>query len=113
MEFLHKNSANFVMKVCALHIDLHVIGGMSYKQAFLLLLKQDLLTGADHILPKRFAHLPGNRNRPAAAVFFHRVIQLTGHLIRRRAGTAGVGENVHIREGAPADEIQTLLKFLL
>ena len=38
---------------------------------------------------------------------------LTGHFVRGGAGTAGIGEDVHIRKAAFSDKGQALIEFFL
>ena len=71
------------------------------------------MAGTDQFLAVGKAHFLGHGDGGAGTGFLGVVMMLAGHLVRRSAGAAGIGENVHIRKGALPDEIQTLLELLL
>ena len=94
-------------------IDLDIVGGVPAVEGKVQIFKEHLLGRADHIFPVGSVHLLGNGNGPPAPLLLHGVAQLTGHFICRGAGAAGIGEDVHIRKIALANEFQALAELLL
>ena len=86
---------------------------MATPEALLLLLEEHG-QGLPHpaLQPGR-PQLLRHRRRPAGPRLLFRLGHLAGQGGRRGAGTAGVGEDVHGGEGAPAYKVQGLVELLL
>ena len=104
---------NQIVKIFSFRVNFHIVGSVAGVETAVHFLKKYGLGGADEILPVGKIHFSGYGNGPAAPVFLGGIIMLPGHLVRGGAGTAGIGENVHIGKIAFANEGKTLLKFLL
>ena len=107
------NILHLIVKICALNIYLRIIRCVAGVKLSVHLLKEDALGGANETSAVAFAHFPGNSNGPTAPVFLGGIVVLPGHLVRRGAGTPGIGENVHIGKITFADERKTCIKFFL
>ena len=110
---VNSDRAYLVVQILALGIDFHIVGSVAGVEAAVHFLKKHGLGGADEILPVGKIHFCGHGNGPAAPVFLGGIVMLAGHLVRRGAGTAGVGENVHIRKAALLNKRKALVEFFL
>ena len=76
------------------------------------LFKKHRMDSADKAFHIAMAQLGRMGDGLPAPGFFYSVSQLAGHFIRRRAGAAGVGENMHVRKAALFHKAKTLPEVL-
>ena len=101
------------MEVFAFRVDLHVIGSVSGVILPILFLKKDYQRPAHPALAVANTHFLCHGNGGPTTDLLGCVIMLPGHFVRRGAGAAGIGENVHIRKITLTNKGETFRKFLL
>ena len=83
----------------------HVVGRVALIEAVRRLLVEDVVNLPHTAHQISQAHLLRDGGGPGGPGFLRGLGRLL-HLRRRGAGADGVGEDVHLREGAPADKVQ-------